>query len=441
MFIFVAFTLKIRWNKFYNMKEKFMMIFIFIFTFILLVDIYSFKGIKLLVSSLESDTLRYVIYLVYWLIPVLMISFLLYFRTLIPFEREPKIFRNFFLLAGLFILFYIPKLVFIVFHLTEDIIHIGKWVFSKFTNSDVMDGAESVQTISRAKFISQIGLVVAAIPFASILYGMAKGRFDYRVIREQLQFSNLPSEFNGFKVVQISDIHIGSFLGHENQVKKAIELVNEQHPDIILFTGDLVNNFTEELNGWILILSKLKAKYGKFSILGNHDYGDYFEWKNEGEKAKNLDDLKQAHKDIGFRLLLNESEEIELNGSKIALIGVENWGLPPFPQYGDLKTAMKGASDLPFKILMSHDPSHWDAEVIHKTNIDLTLSGHTHGMQFGIEIGNVKWSPVKYKYPRWAGLYREKNQYLYVNRGFGYIGFPGRIGMPPEITVLELNNA
>lgn len=422
-----------------DMKERFMMIIIFVLIFILLIDIYAFKGIKLIVSGLDSTLIRNIIYAVYWIIPITIISFLLYFRTLAPFEREPRIFRNFFLLAGFFILFYIPKLVFIAFHLTEDIIELGKWIAGKFyTSSGTLS---NLQTISRAKFITQLGLVIAAIPFTSILYGMLKGRFNFRIVHEKLPFSNLPDSFNGFKVVQISDIHIGSFLGHENQVKKAIELVNEQKPDILLFTGDLVNNFAEELNGWIPILSHFKAKYGKFSILGNHDYGDYFNWKNEAEKVQNLNNLKNIHKELGFRLLLNENETIELNDSKIALIGVENWGLPPFPQHGDLKKAMNGSDDLPFKILMSHDPSHWDAEVINKTDIDLTLSGHTHGMQFGIEIGNVKWSPVKYKYPRWAGLYKEQNQYLYVNRGFGYIGFPGRVGMPPEITVIELKKA
>ncbi len=423
------------------MKERFIMILIFVFAFILFVDIYSFKGIKLLVSGLEPSIIKNVIYVVYWIIPISVISFLLYFRTLQPFERDPRIFNNFFLLAGLFLLFYIPKLVFITFHLTEDIIHISKWIISKFSNSTENDIIGNVQGISRAKFLSQLGLVLAAIPFTSILYGMVKGRFNFRIAHEKLSFSNLPETFNGFKIVQISDIHIGSFLGHENQVKKAIELVNEQNPDLILFTGDLVNNYAEELNGWIPILSNFRAKYGKFSVLGNHDYGDYFEWKNDAEKAQNLDNLKKAHEDIGFRLLLNESEPIEINNSKIGLIGVENWGLPPFTQYGNLKEAMNGSSELPFKILMTHDPSHWDAEVIEKTDVDLTLSGHTHGMQFGIEIGNVKWSPIKYKYPRWAGLYKEHNQYLYVNRGFGYIGFPGRIGIPPEITVLELKKA
>lgn len=411
---------------------------IFFIAFILLVDVYSFKGIWLLISDTESNLIKYSIYIVYWIIPLIIIIFLLYFRTLTPFEREPKIFRNFFLLAGLFLLFYIPKLIFITFHLTEDLFYLGKWIISKFSKSGEIDITGNTQGISRVKFLTQLGLILAAIPFTSILYGILRGRFNFRITHEKLSFPNLPEAFNGFKVVQISDIHIGSFFGHEDKVKKAIELTNEQNPDLILFTGDLVNNFTEELDGWIPILSNFKAKYGKFSILGNHDYGDYFEWKNDTEKAQNLDNLKQAHSDIGFKLLLNESDTININGSELGLIGVENWGLPPFPQYGDLKEAMNGSSELPFKILMSHDPSHWDAEILGKANIDLTLSGHTHGMQFGIEIGNVKWSPVKYKYPRWAGLYSEKNQYLYVNRGLGYIGYPGRVGMPPEITVIEL---
>lgn len=372
------------------MKERFIMIFIFVFSFIILVDLYSFKGIRLLLTDVNSQLIKNTIYVIYWVIPLLIIAFLLYLRTLQPFEREPQIFKNFFLLAGLFLLFYIPKLVFIVFHLTEDIIHIGKWIANKFSDTPEILSNETGSGISRAKFLSQLGLMLASIPFASILFGMTKGRFNFRISHEKLTFPNLPNDFNGFKIIQISDIHIGSLLGHEKQVIEAIELINDQNPDLILFTGDLVNNFTEELNGWIPILSKLRAKYGKFSIFGNHDYGDYFVWKNKAEKAQNLENMKQSHKEMGFSLLLNENQEIELNKSKIAIIGVENWGLPPFPQYGNLKKAMNGTEDSPFKILMSHDPSHWDAEVIGKTNIDLTLAGHTHGMQFGINIGNLK---------------------------------------------------
>ncbi len=423
------------------MKEKFVMIMIFVIVFILLIDIYSFKGIRLLLANLDRNVLKYSIYVLYWIIPLVLITSLLYSRSLIPFEREPKLFRNFYLLFGFFVLFYIPKLIFIVFHLTEDIVYLVKWIFQKLSNTSEININESVNKISRAKFLSQIGLITAAIPFTSILYGMIKGRFNFKIVNNELFFNNLPNEFDGLRIVHISDIHIGSFIGNEDQVKRGIELINSQKPDLILFTGDLVNNFTEELNGWTPILSNLRSKYGKFSIMGNHDYGDYFDWENANEKLQNFNDFKQAHVDIGFKLLLNESKSIEINNSKISLIGVENWGLPPFLQYGNIQQAMSGTEEIPFKILMSHDPSHWDAEIVGKKEIDLTLSGHTHGMQFGIKVGNLKWSPIKYKYPRWSGLYKEKNQFLYVNQGFGFIGFPGRVGMPPEITVLELRKA
>jgi predicted MPP superfamily phosphohydrolase len=233
-------------------------------------------------------------------------------------------------------------------------------------------------------------------------------------------------------------MHLGSFNKNFEKIAKAVDLINEQEPDLILFTGDLVNNFAEETNGWAPVLSKMKAKIGKYSILGNHDYGDYSHWKLPEDKAKNLQEIKDFHKEVGFKLLLNESETITINGEEIALVGVENWGKPPFPQHGDLTKAINGSANLPFKILMSHDPSHWDAQVL-DTDIALTFSGHTHGMQFGLERAGIKWSPVQYKYPRWGGLYQQADQYLYVNRGFGYIGFPGRIGMPPEITFVELS--
>ena len=286
-------------------------------------------------------------------------------------------------------------------------------------------------------FLYQMGFVAATIPFASVLYGVTKGKFNYRIIHEKIHFTNLPASFKGVKIVQISDMHLGSFRKKYEQISKAVEMINEQNPDLILFTGDLVNNFAEETNGWAPVLSKMKAKYGKYSVLGNHDYGDYSEWSSPAEKDRNLLEIKKFHKKIGFRLLLNESEILSINGEKIALVGVENWGKPPFPQYGDLKKACEIVNVKHFKILLSHDPSHWEA-VLKDTDIDLTFSGHTHGMQFGIERAGIKWSPIQYRYPRWGGLYKENNQYLYVNRGFGYHGFPGRIGMPPEITVVEL---
>jgi len=215
-------------------------------------------------------------------------------------------------------------------------------------------------------------------------------------------------------------------------------LINEQEPDLIFFTGDLVNNFAEETEDWAPVLKKMNAKMGKYSILGNHDYGDYSEWPSPEAKEKNLEEIKAFHKKMGFQLMLNENKSLKVNDEEIALIGVENWGKPPFPQHGDLDKAMEGVNPDSFKLLMSHDPSHWDAKVLGKTDINLTFSGHTHGMQFGIERIGIKWSPIQYRYPRWGGLYKESKQFLYVNRGFGYIGFPGRIGMPPEITVVEL---
>jgi hypothetical protein len=279
---------------------------------------------------------------------------------------------------------------------------------------------------------------VAAIPVASVLYGVTKGKFNYRIIHERIGFKNLPEPFRGLKIVQISDMHLGSFRQKYEQIARAVEMINEQGPDLIFFTGDLVNNFAEETDGWAPVLAKMKAKYGKFSILGNHDYGDYSEWESPAAKEKNLTAIKNFHKKIGFRLLLNESETLTINDEEIALVGVENWGKPPFPQHGDLNKALANVAPEQFKMLLSHDPSHWDEEVLTGTDIDITFSGHTHGMQFGIERAGIKWSPIQYKYPRWGGLYNEKEQYLYVNRGLGYHGFSGRIGMPPEITVIEL---
>jgi predicted MPP superfamily phosphohydrolase len=243
------------------------------------------------------------------------------------------------------------------------------------------------------------------------------------------------------RIVQISDFHIGSFLNSIDEVEVAVELINEQNADLLLFTGDFVNNLSSEMDKFIPILNKLKAKNGKYSILGNHDYGDYVPWNSMEEKRKNFDRLINLQEDLGFKVLINGSQKVALNGEEIELIGVENWGLPPFPQYGDLNKALLNTTQDSFKILMSHDPTHWDEEVLEKTNIDLTLSGHTHGAQFGIEIPGWRWSPVNMRYKRWGGLYTEGMQRLYVNTGIGFIGFPGRVGMPPEIAVIELKRA
>jgi len=253
-----------------------------------------------------------------------------------------------------------------------------------------------------------------------------------------LRFATLPESFDGLKVIQISDLHTGSAYGNQHRYRKAVRLINNEKPDIIFFTGDIVNEFSGELNGWEEIIGRLDARYGKFSILGNHDYGDYYPWKNPEDQKANVRQIIDFEIRMGFRVLLNESISITKNGQEIKILGVENWGMSMFKRYGRLDEAMKGIETSAFKILLSHDPSHWDAEIAGKTNINLTLSGHTHGFQFGVRIKRLHWSPVKWFYPRWEGLHKLGEQYLYVNTGLGFIGFPGRIGIPPEITVLNL---
>ena len=318
----------------------------------------------------------------------------------------------------------------------EDIFRVPQAIFRYFTegaNTDVK------YLPSRRSFIAKIALGIAAIPFGAILYGVYKGKYNFKVLNYTLTFEDLPEAFNGYKLTQISDIHSGSF-DNKEKVEYAVDLINEQKSDVILFTGDMVNNEAKEMQPYINVFNKLRAKDGLYSVLGNHDYGDYIRWDSDEEKKQNLEDLKKIQKEIGFELLLNESRYIEKNGEKIALVGVENWGAGGFKKAGDLNKAVQNIKRDDFKILMSHDPSHWEKEVIDDDyHYHLTLSGHTHGMQFGIEIpGWFKWSPVKWRYKYWAGIYEELGQYINVNRGFGYIGFPGRVGIWPEITVIEL---
>jgi predicted MPP superfamily phosphohydrolase len=414
------------------------MIFAIILTIMLFVDVYSFKGIRILTENLSVFWKKF-IFVTFWTSTGLMVLAMIggyFFRGT---TRDTSAFTFYYYIFGLFLIFYVPKILFGVFHLAEDIIYALTFIYQKVfhAKSAVADGGAP---ISRLKFISQTGIMLASIPFFSFIWGIVRGRFNFQVVPVNLRFSKLPKSFNGLKIVHISDIHIGSFQGFSGQVEDAIEMINAQNPDLILFTGDLVNNFHEELDGWIDILGKMKAKYGKYSTLGNHDYGHYYQWTSETDEKENFRKIKEAHARIGFKLLNNQSETFEMGGEKIAIIGVENWGLPPFPQIGDYDLAVKGVENIPFKILMSHDPTHWDQKILGKTDVALTLSGHTHGMQFGIQLGNIKWSPSKYKYPRWSGLYKEADQLLYVNQGFGYIGYPGRVGMPPEITVLNFHS-
>ena len=300
---------------------------------------------------------------------------------------------------------------------------------------------ETQSLLGRRKFISQLAFGLAAIPFAGFLYGMIKGKHNYKVLKYQLTFKDLPDAFDGFTITQFSDTHSGSFTNAE-KIQYGVDMINEQQSDLILFTGDIVNNKADEMDDWIEMFGKLEASYGKYSILGNHDYGDYVDWKTPEDKKKNFQKVKEIHPKIGFDLLLNEHRYIEKDGQKIALIGVENWG-KGFKRAGDLEKAAAGVQQEDFKVLMSHDPSHWDLKVKQDDfKYHLTLSGHTHGLQMGIEIpGFFRWSPSKYVYKQWAGLYEELGRYINVNRGFGYHAFPGRVGIWPEVTVIELKKA
>ena len=351
------------------------------------------------------------------------------------FNRVSGLSAGFYNAFALFVLFYVPKFVLVATMFGEDVFRIFEGIYNSITSNRNTGG-----TIfsSRRKFVGQLALGLASIPFLSILYGITKGKYNYKVLKYTLFFEDLPPAFDNYKITQISDIHSGSF-DNRSKVEYAVDLVNAQASDAIMFTGDLVNSKTSEMLPWKSIFSKLKAKDGVFSVLGNHDYGDYTRWPSEQAKRKNFDEMLDLQREMGFQLLLDEARYIEKNGARLAIIGVENWG-KGFKQKGDLKRATSKINPQDFKILLSHDPSHWEYEVVDdKLHYQLTLSGHTHGMQFGIEIpGLVKWSPIKWRYKYWAGLYENEGQVLNVNRGFGYLAFPGRVGIWPEITVITL---
>ncbi len=372
------------------------------------------------------------------IIPVVFFIILAYASINIKNISSPDFYYWFMVFVGILLLIYVPKITYIIYYL------IAKSII-KIKNAIINSRYSKEQTtirypkISRHKFTSQLGIIIATVPFISILFGIFKGRFNFFIKRKTLSFPNLPEAFNKFKIIQISDLHLGSFASNYHRLEGIVDIINAQNADLICFTGDLVNNFYEETLGWDKIFSKLKSKFGTLSILGNHDYGNYSNWKSQTDKIKNFQGIVDSHEKFGWKLLRNQSIKIRIGNDSIVVTGVENWGRPPFPQYGDLYKAMKGTTGFPFKILLSHDPDHWDAQVLKKTNYDLTLSGHTHGMQFGVNLGKIKWSPAKYKFKRWDGLYREGEQYLYVNRGLGFLGMPARIGMPPEITVITLN--
>jgi predicted MPP superfamily phosphohydrolase len=350
-------------------------------------------------------------------------------------DRSSGINSGFYLAFAVFVLVYVPKLILLVFMFGEDVFRLFEAGVNYFVSKS---DENSALFSSRRKFIGQLALGIAAIPFISILYGITKGKYNFKVLKYTLEFEDLPAAFEGYQVTQISDIHSGSF-DNKEKIEYAVNLVNEQASDVIMFTGDMVNSKSKEMRPWKSTFSKLKAKDGVFSVLGNHDYGDYTRWPSDEAKADNFQELLDIQKDMGFDLLRNESRFIEKNGDRLAIIGVENWG-KGFKQKGDLTLASSQVAPNDFKILLSHDPSHWQYEVVKDpSHYHLTLSGHTHGMQFGIEIpGIVKWSPIKWRYKYWAGIYEKAGRYINVNRGFGFLAFPGRVGIWPEISVITL---
>jgi uncharacterized protein len=403
-----------------------------LFIVLFLIDLYIFQGIKTLTSTIDSDTTRKVIHVIFWTVDVLLMLLILY--AFMSYDRAKGMKTYQIWAFNGVILMLVPKLVFAFILLGQDVMRLfGTGVNYALKQPNTEGGYMPMRRV----FISQLGLGLAAIPFAGIIYGILKGKYDYTVHRHTIFFKDLPDAFDGLTITQLSDIHAGSFDNPE-AVKRGVALANAQKSDLLFFTGDLVNNEATEIEPYLDIFKVLEAPLGKFSILGNHDYGDYKWWRNASEKEDNMVQLKKHHKTLGFKLMLDENLEIERNGQKITLIGVENWG-HGFAQYGDLSKAMTGVAQDSFKILLSHDPTHWEKQVKTLENpVHLTLSGHTHGAQMGVEIKGFKWSPIKYRYPKWAGLYEENGRYLHINRGFGFLAFSGRVGILPEISVLEL---
>lgn len=407
-------------------------IFLFIF---LAIDIYVFQGFKVLVRRWLPDHST-LLNIIYWAIPISLLLLIIGTMVWHPMPTKSKVMLwSSSLLFGIFI----AKFIWLIFMILDDVVRLVKYGGQK-----VGDTSVGATQIPRSHFIVGLGGVLAGTVFGTMVYGIAKGAHDYTVNNQKLKLKNLPKAFAGFKIVQISDVHAGSFWSKES-VKKGVQMILDQKPDAIFFTGDLVNSRSDEFVDYVEIFGKLEAPHGVYSVLGNHDYGDYYRWpdKNGTTKEQNLQKLKDYQAKMGWDLLMNDSRVIEKEGEKLAILGVENWsGHMRFPKYGKLEEAYADIADIENKLLLSHDPSHWRAEVIKKyPTIDAMFAGHTHGMQFGVNTKYYKWSPVKYQYPEWAGFYKENGQQLYVNTGFGYLGYPGRVGFLPEITVFELETA
>lgn len=386
---------------------------------LLIVDILAFYWLHSITQLITSQVIKNIIYIAFWFFTIGLIFSIILLKSRLDAINPKQAHLFISSLYGLAISSFIPKLIFVII---ITILYFTNYVFSE--NESLI-------------IVPFIGLFSGFLPFFVIIYGVFRTLYRFKIHHISIKFEALPQNFDGLRIVHISDLHLGSFNFRYHILDRAITMINHLKPDFIFFTGDLVNNYAWELRGWGNVLNQLSATKGKYAVLGNHDYGDYSQWESPEDKQTNFEAIKQFYKEIGFKLLLNTSESIEIKNETIAIVGVENWGNPPFKQYGNLQKALKRVKDIPFKILLSHDPTHWNEEVINKTDIALTLSGHTHGMQAGIDLKNQKWSPIKYKYQHWAGLYDHNKQYLHVNRGLGWLGFPGRLGMRPEITFIE----
>ena len=409
-----------------------MMTVLFVVIVFLLIDYYVFQAV-LVVSSDWAERWKAIARFGFWIPTILAIAAMLWWALGDPYKYNPGL-RNW-VLTGL-VLVYFSKLFAVVILFGDDLQRGVRWITSYFQQGS--SGELPGQTIPRSEFLARTALIAASVPFGTMAYGIISGAHDYRIRRSVVKLPNLPTGFDGIKIAQISDIHSGSFF-NKTAVRGGVDMVMGEKPDVIFFTGDLVNNEASEVRDYIDVFDKLRAPHGVFSVTGNHDYGDYHRWPSESAKRSNFKNLIEAHRLLGFRLLMNENHFLEIDGDKVAILGIENWGAGRFSKYGKLDQAYAGTEDVAVKLLLSHDPSHWDAQVRpHYADIDVMFSGHTHGFQFGVEVGNFKWSPSQYAYKQWAGLHQEGSQYLYVNRGYGYIGYPGRIGMPPELTIIEL---
>lgn len=398
---------------------------------LLAIDLYAFQAFRVVMQG-WSATARLVCTVVYWSAPVFAIVLML-IGDLTPFPQTNK--AVFTILRTLVVIAYLSKFMILPILLLDDLRRLVVAAIGKF-------GADKPLDISRSRFLSQFGILLSGIPLFSLTYGMVRNPYRYKIFRETIKIENLPAELEGLKIVQISDIHSGSFTFKE-PVLHSIELINELNADLVFFTGDLVNNIADEMEDFLDVFDKIRPKIGIFSVLGNHDYGDYVQWNSREAKQANLDKLKGIHKQMGWDLLMNEHRMLDIKGHRVAIIGVENYSaLARFPKYGDLQQAYQGCENAALKLLLSHDPTHWDLQVNKMfPDIDITFSGHTHGFQFGVEIPGFKWSPAQFLYKQWAGLYQQGKQYLYVNRGLGFIGYPGRVGILPEVTVVELQKS